>query len=111
MSDFGSGNGAEDASRWDMAVIGAGPTGSARAHSALAACANMRVALVDRETFPRDKACGDAVRQEAAVTLGEFGPESFAEAYAERFADMMTDIGLLCVRIRFRKLFVQMALK
>ena len=88
MNDFGTEDGAASAvrparparrgaaaaSRWDMAVIGAGPAGSACAYSALEACPDMRVALVDRDTFPRDKACGDAVREEAAVTLGdEFG--------------------------------------
>lgn len=62
-----------NASRWDMAVIGAGPAGSVCACSALAACPGMRVALVDRETFPRDKPCGDAVRGEAAVALRNLG--------------------------------------
>ena len=62
-----------NASRWDMAVIGAGPAGSVCAYSALAACPRMRVALVDRATFPRDKSCGDAVRGEVAVALGNLG--------------------------------------
>ena len=59
--------------RWDMAVIGAGPAGSVCAYSALAACPELRVALVDRETFPRDKSCGDAVRREAAIALDNIG--------------------------------------
>ena len=84
MSDLHVGTGAAGATRaarggganslrWDMAVIGAGPAGSVCAYSALAACPGMRVALVDRDTFPRDKSCGDAVRQEAAITLGNMG--------------------------------------
>ena len=59
--------------RWDLAVIGAGPAGSVCAYCALMACPGLRVALVDRETFPRDKACGDAVREEAMLTLSELG--------------------------------------
>ena len=57
----------------DMAVIGAGPAGSVCAYSALAASAEMRVALIDLETFPRDKPCGDAVRCDAAAILKKLG--------------------------------------
>ncbi len=43
-------------SDYDAIVIGAGPGGSAAAH--LLADAGMRVALIDKESFPRDKLCG-----------------------------------------------------
>ncbi|HEV8173352.1 MAG TPA: FAD-dependent oxidoreductase, partial [Actinoplanes sp.] len=44
------------AERYDVAVVGAGPAGSA---AALAACrAGARVLLLDRADFPRDKPCG-----------------------------------------------------
>ena len=41
---------------FDAIVIGAGPAGSAASY--LLAGAGMRVALVDKATFPRDKLCG-----------------------------------------------------
>lgn len=42
--------------RFDLIVLGAGPAGSAAA--ATAARAGLRVALVDKARFPRDKLCG-----------------------------------------------------
>lgn len=62
---------AADIDAWDVAVIGAGPAGSVCACSALATSPSLRVALVDREVFPRDKACGDAIRVEGAAVLRE----------------------------------------
>ncbi len=56
---------------WDVAVIGAGPAGSVCACSALTTSPGLRVALVDMEVFPRDKACGDAIRVEGAAVLRE----------------------------------------
>ena len=56
-----------------MAVIGAGPAGSVCACSALATSDRIRVALIERERFPRDKSCGDAVRSDAASALRELG--------------------------------------
>ncbi len=45
--------------RFDVLVIGAGPAGSVAALTL--ARGGARVALLDRATFPRDKACGDLV--------------------------------------------------
>ena len=56
---------------WDLAVVGAGPAGSVCACSALGTHEGIRVALIDRETFPRDKPCGDAIRQDAVSVLEE----------------------------------------
>lgn len=56
---------------WDVAVIGSGPAGSVCACSALATSPRLRVALVDMQVFPRDKACGDAIRVDAAAVLRE----------------------------------------
>ncbi len=58
---------------FDLAIVGAGPAGSVCACSALAESGNLRVALIDRELFPRDKSCGDAVRGDAIAVLGELG--------------------------------------
>ena len=64
---------------WDMAVVGAGPAGSMCACSALAASKEIRVALIDRETFPRDKSCGDAVRTDTRPALSELGLDDVFE--------------------------------
>ena len=45
--------------RFDALVIGAGPAGSIAA--LVLARAGVRVALVDKAAFPRDKACGDLI--------------------------------------------------
>ncbi len=44
---------------YDVAVVGAGPGGSAAA--IVLARAGLRVALIDRQTFPRTKPCGDLI--------------------------------------------------
>lgn len=50
---------ASTADRFDVMVVGAGPAGSVTAGTL--ARGGARVALVDRASFPRDKACGDLV--------------------------------------------------
>lgn len=56
---------------YDAAIVGAGPAGSAAA--VVLARAGQRVALLDRQTFPRDKPCGDLIGARAvsaALRLG-----------------------------------------
>lgn len=53
----------------DVAVIGAGPAGSAAA--AVLAAGGARVALADRAVFPRDKVCGDGLLPDALAALAE----------------------------------------
>ncbi len=57
--------------RYDVAVIGAGPGGSIAA--SLLASSGARVALIDKSTFPRDKACGDLVGPRALALLADLG--------------------------------------
>ncbi|HVN12173.1 MAG TPA: FAD-dependent monooxygenase [Kineosporiaceae bacterium] len=57
----------------DVAVIGAGPAGSAAALAVLAARPRARVALLDRAAFPRDKTCGDGVAPQVLDVLGRLG--------------------------------------
>ena len=45
--------------RFDVLVVGSGPAGSIAA--AVLARGGARVAIVDKATFPRDKACGDLI--------------------------------------------------
>lgn len=56
---------------WDAAVVGAGPGGAAAA--AHLAAAGYHVLLLDREAFPRDKVCGDALLPDAVRALGRLG--------------------------------------
>ncbi|GAA2877259.1 hypothetical protein GCM10010472_38690 [Pseudonocardia halophobica] len=58
---------------WDLAVVGAGPAGAATALGALHTAPGLRVALLDRADFPRDKACGDGVAPHVLDRLAEVG--------------------------------------
>jgi len=71
---------------WDLVVVGAGPAGSTAALAALDARPDARVLLVDREDFPRDKACGDGVAPHALDVLAALGahgpgPHDLVEGY------------------------------
>jgi geranylgeranyl reductase family protein len=55
----------------DVAVVGAGPAGSAAAITLAQAGAN--VALIDKATFPRDKCCGDGLTTGALRLLEQLG--------------------------------------
>ncbi len=74
--------------RVDVAVVGAGPAGSAAA--CVAARAGLTVALVDRAAFPRDKLCGGGVTGRAATELRrafglEITPDLFLTTPLVRF--------------------------
>lgn len=61
------------AAEWDLIVVGAGPAGASAALAALRQRADARVLLLDREDFPRDKSCGDAVAPHTSDLLKELG--------------------------------------
>ena len=56
---------------YDVAVVGAGPGGSAAAH--YLATGGLDVLLLDKFNFPRDKTCGDALTPRALRVLNEMG--------------------------------------
>lgn len=56
---------------YDVAVIGAGPAGSAAAY--FLARGGLRVALLDKFDFPRDKTCGDGLTPRALEALSALG--------------------------------------
>lgn len=56
---------------FDIAVVGGGPAGAAAARTAAAAGAT--TVCVDKEAFPRDKACGDGLTPRAVKLISELG--------------------------------------
>lgn len=56
---------------WDVAIVGAGPAGASTAY--FLARVGVNVVLLDRQTFPRDKVCGDGVASEGLAVLEQMG--------------------------------------
>ncbi|KAA3619339.1 MAG: geranylgeranyl reductase family protein [Calditrichaeota bacterium] len=56
---------------YDIVIVGAGPAGSTCA--LYAARAGLRVLLLDKKSFPRDKICGDAISGKSVNYLEELG--------------------------------------
>jgi flavin-dependent dehydrogenase len=63
----------------EVAVIGAGPAGSTLA--ALLARRGISVALIDRDTFPRDKLCGEFLSYDALPVLDALGVTAAIDAH------------------------------
>jgi menaquinone-9 beta-reductase len=63
----------QSAGVWDLAIVGAGPAGTAAALAALNENPRARVVLLDRATFPRDKSCGDGIASHALDVLADVG--------------------------------------
>jgi geranylgeranyl reductase family protein len=55
----------------DVAIVGAGPAGSSCA--SFCAAAGLRVALFEREKFPREKVCGDCINPACLPVLQRLG--------------------------------------
>ena len=58
-------------SSWDVIVVGAGPAGAVAAFDAVRS--GHRTLLVDRQSFPRDKACGGCVNRRSLGVLQSLG--------------------------------------
>ena len=58
---------------WDLVVVGAGPAGATAALAALHADPSLRVLLLDRSDFPRDKSCGDGIAPHCFEKLASIG--------------------------------------
>ncbi len=63
---------------FDVIVVGAGPAGSTCAWF-LSKKYRRKVLLLDKQEFPRDKVCGDAISGKSASTLREMGLNSAVE--------------------------------
>ncbi|MFC7244342.1 geranylgeranyl reductase family protein [Catellatospora aurea] len=64
---------------YEVAIVGAGPAGSAAALAAARAGAKV---LLDRGVFPRDKACGDGIAQQGLDVLGGLGVTGLTDGYS-----------------------------
>lgn len=67
---------------WDLVVVGAGPAGASAALSALRSRPDARVLLLDRDDFPRDKACGDGIAPHVFDVLASVGVVGIEAGYA-----------------------------
>jgi geranylgeranyl reductase family protein len=96
--------------RYDVIVIGAGTAGGAAAYCA--ARAGLRVALIDRKTFPRDKLCGGLItgraRRYYAEIFGRGMPFAVTDHKTEvdfrfrgRPVGLMRDVPALCATMRW----------
>src|SRR2546423_111775 len=63
---------------FDVAIVGAGPAGSSCA--AFCAQAGLRVLLLERENFPREKVCGDCINASCWPVLRRLELESRVRA-------------------------------
>lgn len=66
---------------WDLVVVGAGPAGSQAARTA--AARGLKVLLLDKEEFPRPKACGGLLSAKACAALGLMLPAALPERRIE----------------------------
>ncbi len=66
---------------WDLVVVGAGPAGASAALGALRADPRLRVLLLDRADFPRDKCCGDGIAPLVFSALASVGVHDAAAGW------------------------------
>src|SRR3954470_8330032 len=75
---------------WDLVIVGAGPAGSTAALSALRSEPSLRVLLLDRADFPRDKCCGDGIAPHAVDVLEGIGAGDVVEGWTPLRRLMLT---------------------
>lgn len=70
-----------ESEEYDVVIVGAGPAGCTCAY--LLAGNGIKVALLEKENFPRDKTCGDALSPDAVNQLNRIDP-ALAQQFHER---------------------------
>src|ERR1700754_5033709 len=66
---------------WDVAIVGAGPAGSAAALRGAQLRPELRVLLLDRADFPPGKPCGDATAAHGRDELALLGLPALIDDY------------------------------
>jgi flavin-dependent dehydrogenase len=84
----------------DLVIAGAGPAGSVAAW--VAARTGARVLIVDRDTFPRDKLCGDTLNPGALALLESIGLGRGLRELGRPLAGMRVSGGGVSVEARYR---------
>ncbi len=106
---------------YDLIIVGGGPAGATMALSA--ARQNLRVLLVDKATFPRDKICGDAIPPRCHPILAEYGLTAKIERVAharitgervfspteQLHVDFREQTQFICSRVHFDNILFQAA--
>jgi flavin-dependent dehydrogenase len=81
MDDSRGGDDGQDQGVWDLVVVGGGPAGSAAALGAVRVRPGLRVLLLDKADFPRDKACGDGIAAHGRDELAKLGVPDLIDDY------------------------------
>ncbi len=76
---------------FDVLILGAGPAGASAALS-LSKYSTLRVGILDKAKFPRDKICGDALSGNVISTLKSLSPSLYARFQA--FPDKIGSFGI-----------------
>lgn len=97
---------AEEDRAWDLVVVGAGPAGSATALAALAEAPGLRVLLLDRADFPRDKSCGDGVAPHVVDVLRSVGVRDLTDGWTPLRRLRLAQAGSEVVRSLARPVWV-----
>lgn len=71
--------------KFDVVIAGAGPAGCAAAY--MLSGNGLKIALLDKETFPRDKICGDALSADVAMQF-----HKISESLTEKFGGFKNKI-------------------
>ncbi len=74
--------------KFDVLIVGGGPAGSAAA--LFAARHGLKVCLLDKARFPRDKICGDAISGKSMTVLKELGLLEEAQKLPHALIDSIT---------------------
>src|SRR4030095_9002474 len=83
---------------FDVAIVGAGPAGSACAVFCLSH--GLRVVLIEREKFPREKVCGDCLNPDCWPILRRLGVDQRVRASPHVVLDQVDFINLRGTHIR-----------
>ena len=77
--------------KYDVVIVGAGPAGCAAAY--MLSGSGLKIALLDKETFPRDKICGDALSADVTKQL-----DRISKSLSENFSGFKNKISSNGVR-------------